>query len=132
MSQNQLKVVVIEDEVMTQNLLRLVIQKFGHEVVAIYNNYEDAVQYITSKIVDVIISDIRIQGMDGVRGAEMLREALNTPIVFYSGMQSDVLLEKIEQMGNTAFVSKTANPEELREAIEEVTASFFVKHLKHH
>lgn len=57
---------------------------------------------------DIIILDLCMPGMNGMKGAEdMMEKAKGTPVVLMSGAQRIAIVEKAKAIGLQGFISKT-------------------------
>jgi DNA-binding NarL/FixJ family response regulator len=109
------RLLVVDDE---PNLLRAVaacLKAEGYEVNTAHNGNEALVQ-LAESIPDLIISDIRMPGMDGYKLARQLRGSPRTalvPIVFLTA--KDETADRIEgfRAGIDAYLTKPFEPDEL-------------------
>jgi DNA-binding NarL/FixJ family response regulator len=114
------RLLLVDDE---PNLLRAVeacLQAEGYEVLAARSAREALVR-ITTYVPDLIITDIRMPGMDGFEFARHLHQAPITsliPVVFLTakGEMSDRV--KGFRSGVDAYLTKPFEPEELLAAVE--------------
>jgi DNA-binding NarL/FixJ family response regulator len=73
--------------------------------------------------VDVILSDIRMPGLDGFGLVRALRErGITTPVVLLTTFDEEALPLKAAEVGAQGFLLKDASPEDLHEAILRVAA----------
>lgn len=76
------KVLVVEDDIRLNQLIRTTLTRYGYNVTSAYNG-ADALEEISSRVYDLIISDIMMPKMDGYELAERVREQNATmPILF--------------------------------------------------
>jgi len=59
------KILVVDDEIGIRQSLKKILEKEGYEVLTASNG-EEAFKVIRSEAVDLLISDIRMAGMDGL------------------------------------------------------------------
>lgn len=76
-------ILVVEDNLELAELLRDFLQKDGFNV-AIVTNGEDAVSFIEKEIVQLVVLDIMLPGIDGFAVCQLVREKHNTPIIIVS------------------------------------------------
>jgi len=75
-----------------------------------------ALQMLTHKTYNILLSDIRMPHMDGLVFAEELKKKFKQiPIVFISGNIDPEVVRKVFQLGGCNIVSKPINMEELME-----------------
>ncbi len=86
---------VIEDDDNIRNLLKIALEGYSYKV-EVFENAEDALKTINSKIPDLALFDIMLPGIDGITAVKELRQNpkfKNLPIIFLTAKDSEV--EKI-------------------------------------
>jgi two-component system alkaline phosphatase synthesis response regulator PhoP len=108
-------ILVADDDLISQNMLRSTLTKAGYSVSAASDGPE-AVRLAREQHPDVIILDIMMPGMDGGEVAEILKNEPGTrqiPVIFLSSLITETE-EKVRQDGEAAsFFSKPYNREKL-------------------
>ena len=112
---NRKRLLVVDDE---PNLLRAVaasLRAEGYEVTTARNGRE-ALLRVAESLPDLVVSDIRMPGMDGYQLARQLRASARTalvPVVFLTA--KDELADRVEgfRSGVDAYVTKPFEPDEL-------------------
>ncbi|HZF97917.1 MAG TPA: response regulator transcription factor, partial [Pseudoxanthomonas sp.] len=80
-------------------------------------------QRLAGQPVDVILSDIRMPGLDGIEALLRLRERGDrTPLLLLTTFDDGDLLLRATEAGAQGFLLKDAAPEDLRDAIARVAA----------
>jgi DNA-binding NarL/FixJ family response regulator len=78
---------------------------------------------LASEIVDVVFSEIRMPGLDGIDALLRLRERGDrTPVLLLTTFDDSDLLLRATEAGAQGFLLKDAAPEDLRDAIARVAA----------
>lgn len=80
-------VLVVDDEPMTQNMIRMMLEPAGFEVFAAMDGIE-ALEFVQKQLPDVIILDVMMPKMDGLEVCRTLRSQPKTaklPIMMFSG-----------------------------------------------
>lgn len=67
--------------------------------------------------VDVVVSDIRMPGMNGMALCRRIREVHATPVILLTTFDEDGLLEAAVDAGACGFLLKDASPEDLAAAV---------------
>lgn len=81
-------ILLVEDDVRLNNLIKTVLEKNGFKALCAFNANE-ALQIMDMQIIDMIISDIMMPGMDGYDFASAVRKNNNTvPILFVTAKDS--------------------------------------------
>lgn len=113
-------VLVAEDNIINQKLIRKLLLKLGHRVTMVENGNE-ALQKFDSETYDIIITDIQMPEMDGVQLTHAIRErGSHIPIVALTAHAMKGDREKFLDAGMDAYVSKPINASDLIAAIESV------------
>ena len=118
------RLLVVEDE---PNLLRAVaacLRAEGYEVVTARGGAEALVR-VAERTPDLVVSDIRMPGMDGYQLARQLRAAPRTaliPVVFLTA--KDELSDRVEgfRSGVDAYLTKPFEPDELVAVVSNILA----------
>ncbi|MBQ4049366.1 MAG: response regulator transcription factor [Clostridia bacterium] len=83
-----LKVLIVEDDAMLNDLMKTALEKSGFCVEYAYNAL-DGIKILESKTLDLIVSDIMLPGMDGFAFAETVRKTSKSiPILFVTAKDS--------------------------------------------
>ena len=82
------KLMVVEDDISLNKLMSTVLTKKGYEVIQMYSAVK-ALDYYYDNVIDLIVSDIMMPGMDGYEFAEEVRKIdVNIPILFVTARGS--------------------------------------------
>ena len=116
------RVLVVDDELDTLNLLKILLEVSGFEPIATLNSVE-AVALAELEQPDVILLDIMMPKLDGFALCKMMRqhpELKTRPIVFVTAYEALDLEERKVDAGADAVVNKPINMDKLTATIEEV------------
>lgn len=119
------RVLVIEDEPSISQLLRIVLENHGHEVL-VADDGSRGVATATRRSPDAILLDVMMPFMDGFAVLEALREDERTvaiPVMMLSAMQQESVEERCYRLGAQTFVRKPFDPAILLGALEEMLAA---------
>ena len=118
-SQGILRVVVVEDEPpMLRFLSRLLEQTEGFQVAAQCTGAEEALSFLGTASVDLLISDIRMSGMSGLKLAEEARRyAPDMHIIIVTGYRSFEYAKTAVPLNIDAFVTKPIDQREFQEIL---------------
>lgn len=118
-----LRVALADDQALVRAGLRALLQQQGIEVVLEAEDGADLLSGLLEHPVDVILSDIRMPGTDGIEALLQLRERGDTtPVLLLTTFDDSDLLLRATDAGAQGFLLKDAAPEDLREAIARVAA----------
>lgn len=116
------RVLVVDDELDTLNLLKLLLEVSGFDPITTLNSVE-ALQLAELEQPDVILLDIMMPKLDGFALCKMMRqhpEITNRPIIFVTAYEALDLDERTEDAGADAVVPKPIDMTKLTETIEQV------------
>jgi len=118
------RILVVDDDADTCDLLKLVLERAGAEVVPA-GSVDAAVDLFRHAPPHVIVSDIRLRSSDGFELMKAIRENNKeyrgyTPAVAVTGFSSPGDKERALAAGFNAYVVKPFDPEEIVQTIERV------------
>jgi len=106
------KILIVDDDKTIVEFLQIFLIKEGYEVKFSYNG-EEALNKIKNEKFDLILMDIMMPKLDGMRATLKIRENKNIPIIMLSAKSRDT--DKILglNMGADDYITKPFNPLEL-------------------
>lgn len=110
-----LDILVIDDDQLTSDLIRLLIERLGHTMHWAPDG-ERALAKLESLRPAVIVLDLMLPYMDGHAVLQALRardDSRNTPVLMLTGKTSEADIERALAAGATDFLSKPFQPSEL-------------------
>lgn len=123
MSAPLIRVALADDQALVRAGLRALLQQQGIEVALEAEDGVDLLEKLQAHPVDVVLSDIRMPGTDGIEALLQLRERGDTtPVLLLTTFDDSDLLLRATDAGAQGFLLKDAAPEDLREAITRVAA----------
>ncbi|HUX95800.1 MAG TPA: ATP-binding protein [Bacteroidales bacterium] len=121
-----LKVLVVEDMVINQLLMKTLLDDFGfeHDIV---DNGKKAIEKMQNKSYDIILMDLQMPEMNGFEATRYLRKQMNSqvPIIALTADVTTVDLEKCKAVGMNDYISKPVDERVLYRKMVEL----FKKHL---
>ncbi len=112
-------IALADDQALVRAGLRSLLERQGIAIGFEAESGEDLLRQLATQPVDLILSDIRMPGMDGIAALRGLRERGDqTPCVFLTTFDDSELLLAACEAGAQGFLLKDATPEDLRDAIE--------------
>ena len=110
---NDLKVLVVDDESRMRKLVRDFLVKDGYSVVEAADGEEAVDIFMSDKDISLIILDVMMPKLDGIRATLKIREENPLPIIILSAKSEDA--DKILglNVGADDYVTKPFNPLEL-------------------
>ncbi len=113
------RVVVADDQTVVREGLRAMLGLLpGIEVVATAADGREALQAVASHDPDVLLTDLRMPGMDGVEAIrELRRTASRTQAVALTTFDDDTTVAAALEAGALGFLNKDADPQAIAEAL---------------
>lgn len=111
-----MRIVVCDDEPLARERLVRIVQESGHEVVAQATTGAEAVIAVKSKQPDIILLDIRMPEMDGVRCAQELAKLEHPPAIIFVTAYDHYAIAALKANA-IGYLLKPANKDELLEAL---------------
>jgi PAS domain S-box-containing protein len=113
------RILVVEDEAIIAEGLRLRLTDLGFEVIGVTATGEDAIRQTTTTTPDLVLMDIRLGGeMDGIAAGRQIRAASDTPIVYLTANSDRPTVERAIGTSPFGYLSKPVRDETLRTTIE--------------
>jgi DNA-binding NtrC family response regulator len=112
-----IRVIVVDDDDIFLSLVQDTLENFGYEIV-VSGNYDEAVRRIEEKPFDLMITDIRMPGHDGVELAHLARK-LNPSInvIFMTGYANLSTTQEAVKEGASDYIMKPFELDEFRQAV---------------
>ena len=118
-----IRVALADDQALVRAGLRALLQQQRIAVEVEADDGADLLQKLKDRVVDVVLSDIRMPGIDGIEALKQLRERGDaTPVLLLTTFDDSDLLLRATDAGAQGFLLKDAAPEDLRDAIVRVAA----------
>lgn len=109
---NKTTVLVADDDPEIRDVIHVYLRNEGFRVLEAENGHE-AVELVRTKTVHLIILDVMMPGLDGIRACMKIRETTHVPIIFLSAKVEEI--DKITGLSTGAddYVAKPFSPLEL-------------------
>jgi DNA-binding response OmpR family regulator len=113
------KVMVVDDDVKTVELVKLYLNRDGYRVITAYDGVE-ALRLARESHPDLIVLDLLLPGIDGLEVCRTLRAESDVPIIMLTAMSTDQ--DKLTGLGLGAddYVTKPFSPRELAARVRAV------------
>lgn len=135
-SLSSIRILHVEDEVEHIELTRYFLKEMGGDDFEIYSalSAEEALDKLSKESFDIIISDYKMPGMDGIEFLEALRRAGNdTPFIIFTGKGEEKVAMDALNKGANRYIVKGANPAiqcgELANSIREIVEKRKIREL---
>ena len=116
--ENSIRILIVDDQVNTCKSLQAILKKSGY-----YSEYtlkaEEALRKAQAEHFDIVITDIRMPGMDGMQLLEELKKARpNLMVIMITGYATIKSAVEAIQKGAYDYLPKPFTPDEVRVIIE--------------
>ncbi|GAB2511630.1 response regulator [Lysobacter humi (ex Lee et al. 2017)] len=112
------RIALVDDQALVRAGLRALLEREGLVVVFEADGGEALLAAIAMQPVDVVLSDIRMPGIDGIAAVRALRARGDaTPVLLLTTFDEPDLLLDATAAGAQGFLLKDAAPEDLRDAV---------------
>ncbi len=114
-----MRLLIVEDEMIIALDLRLRLERFGHEVVGIAMNSEEALELCGKKKPDIILMDIHIKGSkDGIETTQLIQQQFNVPIVYLTGSAGEDVMQRAFKTEPFGYLIKPFSDSDLKVVID--------------
>jgi CheY-like chemotaxis protein/HPt (histidine-containing phosphotransfer) domain-containing protein len=119
-----LHILVVDDNAINQKVVTSFLSRLNHTADTA-DTAESALAIIQKKIYDLILMDIQLPGMPGDEATRILRklpdpEKSSLPVIALTGNTRDEDIALYRRAGMDGFVAKPIDPDQLRDAIDQV------------
>jgi len=113
-SADNFHILVVEDDELIRDMIKQNVESAGYEC-SIAESGIDALKFLDAgnKNVDVILTDIRMPGLDGIELTMKVKEKHDSDVIVMTGFAEDFTYEKVIEGGASDFFQKPINPREL-------------------
>lgn len=112
-----LSVLLLDDEPIVGKRLKPALEKLGYEV-EIFENPKEALRRIANKDFDIVVTDIRMDEIDGIQVLEEVqKKSTRTKVIMITGYAMMSVAREAMEKGAFDFISKPFSPDDLRSVI---------------
>lgn len=125
MARQMARILVIEDEPVIAQVIRLLLEPHGHEVL-IADDGSRGFAAAQRQAVDLIVLDLMMPVMDGFSVLEALRgndRTASIPVMVLSARSDDETQRRCQEFGVETYLQKPFESEGLIQAVEDLIAS---------
>jgi two-component system response regulator PilR (NtrC family) len=112
------RILVVDDELSMRDFLSIMLKKEGHEVVAAENG-SSALKVIQNEIFDLLISDIKMPGVDGLEVLKTVKEVSpETVVIMITAFATTGTAIEAMKLGAYDYITKPFKVDEIRMIIQ--------------
>ncbi|WP_418275545.1 response regulator [Isoptericola jiangsuensis] len=117
------RVMIVDDDTMVRQFLRQILTKGGLDVVAEASDGDEVVTAVQAHRPDVVLMDLRMARMDGIRATAAVVALPSAPgVVAMTSFDTESAILDAVHAGAAGFLAKDSGPHELVAAVESVAA----------
>ncbi|MFN8362070.1 MAG: PAS domain S-box protein [Candidatus Kapaibacterium sp.] len=128
MESSQIKVLIVENELVISTNLRLLLTKVGYTIAGITGFGEEVLQMLDTVEMDIILMDIGLSGkMDGIETAQKIREKKDIPVVFLTANTDHATFQRAKETQPYGYIHKPFDIMQIQASVEMAIARFEVE-----
>jgi len=122
------KVLIIEDEKNLRRSLAITLQMDNHDVIE-EGSGEKGIEYLKTNLVDLVITDLRLPGIDGIEVLQQIKLInRDTEVIVMTAFGTIENAVKAMQMGAFDYVSKPFHEDEFRVKVQRALEKAELRH----
>ena len=104
---NEIKILIVEDEVMIAQSMKMDLEYAGYKVYKYLTTGEEAIKFALEEKPNMILMDIHLVGeIDGIEAAKAITDKINIPIIFMTGYDESLIFERAQKLKPVAYLTK--------------------------
>jgi response regulator NasT len=115
-----MRIAVAEDEPDVRDYFRRILPQLGHNVVGVAADGCELVELCRAQLPDLVITDLRMPGMDGDQAMRVIWKERPTPCIFISAYSKPLPTGDGPNGSDCVFLTKPVSRDELEGAIEQL------------
>lgn len=112
------KIIVVEDESIVRLDIIDILKSANYEVVGAAGNGEKAIELAYAHKPDLIIMDIKMPKLDGLKASEIINKQSHTPILLLTAYSQKEFVERAKQDNIVGYIVKPFSENRLIPAVE--------------
>jgi DNA-binding LytR/AlgR family response regulator len=123
--QKKTRILIVEDEFITLDMLRDYLEKSGYEISGDAMRASEAIDILERYDTDLVLLDINIKGdKDGIWLADQIRQQYNIPFVFLSAYSDQTTVRRASNVNPYGYLVKPFSQADIFTAIEVALKNF--------
>src|SRR5208283_4692281 len=112
------KILIVDDEQSMRDFLAIMLKKEGHEVVTAENGTE-ALKAVQAEIFDLVITDVKMPGLDGIGVLKMIKEiSADTIVILITAFATAETAVEAMKLGAYDYITKPFKIDEIKLIIQ--------------
>ncbi len=115
----QINILIVEDELIIANDVKITLEKFGYNIVDIAKTGESAIQKLEECKPDLVLVDIMLEGkLDGIDITDTIQQDHNIPVIYVTAYSNHRRINKAKLTAPYGYITKPFEEKELYYSIE--------------
>jgi DNA-binding NtrC family response regulator len=120
---DQLQILLLDDEPIVGKRLKPALAKLGFDV-EVFENPKAALARLEEKEFDIVVTDIRMEDLDGIEVLERIgKKSKRTKVIMITGYAMMATAREAMEKGAFDFIAKPFEPDELRAVVLKAAAA---------
>ncbi|MCP4296641.1 MAG: response regulator [Proteobacteria bacterium] len=112
-------ILIVEDEAIIAEDIRISLEDAGYQVRSVFAAGEDALEWMKSNEVDLVLMDIMLAGeIDGIETAARIRSLRDVPVIYLTSYTNEQVLNRAKITSPSGYIIKPFKNRELFATIE--------------
>jgi two-component system, response regulator PdtaR len=111
-------IVVVDDDPIIRMDIREMLEEEGYEVSGEARNGEEAIELVARLKPDLVIMDVKMPVMNGIKAAQIIRKLHDSSILLLTAYSQRELVHDAREAGVAAYLVKPVSEEDLIPAVE--------------
>jgi two-component system, response regulator PdtaR len=112
------RIMIVEDESIVRMDIAMMLEDAGYEVIAQVGDGEKAIEQAFLHTLDLIIMDIKMPKLNGLKASEIISKRSNIPIILLTAYSQREYIDKAKQANIMGYLVKPVNETNLIPAVE--------------
>ena len=113
-------VLIVEDTQPTRDMLEMALMLLPDVVIHSVGTAEEALTCLAANKINALVTDLNLPSMDGFQLIATVRAGSDMPIMVISGDNDPRTLERLVNLGASAYFPKPYSPSQVRQRLEEL------------
>ena len=113
----KVRVLIAEDDFLVSEEISRILKMIGYILIGEATDGDEAVEMTCSMRPDIVLMDIKMPKLDGLKATKQIQKKCPTPVVVLTAHESKDLLDKASKVGVATYITKPPNRAEIERSI---------------
>ncbi|MEM6262527.1 MAG: response regulator [Bacteroidota bacterium] len=128
---NKQKIFIVEDDSLSNDHLKLILEKHGYAVVGSVLSGEEAIAQVPNCQPDLIIMDVNLEHgkgqLDGIQTTTAIQQSYDIPVIYLTAYKDTYMLNKVAHTDYHTYLTKPYEPIDILSAVDKAFRSQVVQ-----